>query len=568
MAQSEQFGDALYNKPIINGVKEIDSNFYRRFEYNSEKYPDHDAVIFLGSGFSYRCLKESGERVAAALYDLGVQRGDRVAIYMWNCVQWVMSSYAIARLGAVTVPISPVYTHTEVKYILNSAGVETIICHDTNIMHLMRILSETPVKRSIVSNIVDHLPLHKRWFGWAFDKIPNGKVPKQENIYFLPRLMRGHLPQLPEVEVERGGDLLALFYTGGTTGLPKGVGCTHSYLLDGVMTIRELWKGQGLGEANERVVLMAPMFHMLGNFMAHLALSISGTLLLMSVPHIDAMLETIQRWKATIMVGVPTLYRMILENDRLDQYDLTSLKVSLCGGDYLPSEVARRWKEITGIPLIQLYGSTEGNVITIGPIDREMPAKSVGIPLPGRDVKFVRPGTIEEVPLGEPGELLVSSEFGPKGYWNNPEETKASFIEIDGSIYYRTGDSLKRDEAGFFSFVERDTDLIKHKGYRISASEIEAVLQDHPAVIGAAAVGVPDPKTGERIKAFVVLKEDIKGVTGYDLIRWCRQRIASYKVPQYIEFRDMLPKSKVGKLLRRELREDEKRRMKKAEELK
>jgi long-chain acyl-CoA synthetase len=230
-------------------------------------------------------------------------------------------------------------------------------------------------------------------------------------------------------------------------------------------------------------------------------------------------------------------------------------------GDVLPVEVGKRWQEKFGKAIYQGYGATETcGGVAMCPVNVTNPPKSVGRVVPSKRVRLVDPTTLEPVKQGEPGELLVNSDLMVRSYLNKPEETAAAFVEIEGRKYYRTADVMSMDEQGNLYFVDRTVDTIKHKGYRISASEIEAVLQEHPAVIGACVVGIPDEKVGERIKAYVVLKEDIKGITGYDLIKWCRKQLVSYKVPQYIEFRDMLPKSKVGKLLRREIRDEEKRR--------
>jgi len=252
---------------------------------------------------------------------------------------------------------------------------------------------------------------------------------------------------------------------------------------------------------------------------------------------------------------------MILENDRLDQYDLSALKYCYCGGDVLPIEVFKRWKELFGLSIYQVYGSTEAGHVTYSRLDREPELMSIGLPLRSRKCQVVDADTLEPVPVGEIGELVVTSDYTVKNYWNKPEETERSYVQIDGKIYYRMGDYVRQNERGEIQYVERSADIIKYKAYRVSASEIEAVLQDHPTVIGACVVGVPDSKVGERIKAMVVLKEDARGVDASELIKWCRERLAPYKIPQYIEFRDMLPKSKVGKLLRREIREEEKRRI-------
>jgi long-chain acyl-CoA synthetase len=252
---------------------------------------------------------------------------------------------------------------------------------------------------------------------------------------------------------------------------------------------------------------------------------------------------------------------MILEHDRLDYYDLSALAYCFSGGDVLPQEISRRWKEKFGKDIFEGYGATETcGGITLSPVLGERPAGTIGKLVRTKKVKIIDELTMEEVKPGEAGELIASSEYMVKAYLNKEEETREAFIEIDGLTWYRTGDVLRMDENGFFYFVDRTADTIKHKGYRVSSSEIEGVLQDHPAVLAACAIGMPDEKVGERIKAFVVLKEDVKGVTGYDLIRWCRDRLASSKIPHYIEFRDALPKSKVGKLLRRELRQEERKR--------
>jgi len=277
--------------------------------------------------------------------------------------------------------------------------------------------------------------------------------------------------------------------------------------------------------------------------------------------NLDATFDSIQRFRARTMIGVPALYRMILEHDRLDQYDLGSVDYWYSAGDVLPVEVGKRWQEKFGKFIYQGYGATETcGGVSMCPVNIENPPKSVGRIVASKKIRIVNPNTLEPVKPGEPGELLVSSAHMVKVYLNKQEETAESFIEIDGETWYRTSDVMSMDEDGNIYFIDRTVDTIKHKGYRVSASEIEAVLQEHPAVIGSCVVGVADERVGERIKAYVVLKEDIKGITGHDLIKWCRKTLVPYKIPQYIEFRDMLPKSKVGKLLRREIRSEEERR--------
>jgi len=260
------------------------------------------------------------------------------------------------------------------------------------------------------------------------------------------------------------------------------------------------------------------------------------------------------------------MYRMILEHDRVDYYDLSSLKYCGTGGDVLPIEVADRWFKKFGIPLYQGYGCTEtcGAISLSYACDGVPPEGSAGKVSPGTKFKIIDPDTLEPLPPGETGELITTSPYAVTGYWNKPDETEKCFLNIDGEMWYRTGDMVDVDENNWLYFRDRSVDMIKHKGYRVAAAEVERVLQEHPAVIAASVVGIPDEKVGERIKAFVVLKEDIRGVSGWELTRWCHDRLPSYKCPSYIEFRDMLPKSKVGKFLRRELREEERAKLLKA----
>ncbi|MBM3300445.1 MAG: long-chain fatty acid--CoA ligase, partial [Deltaproteobacteria bacterium] len=320
-----------------------------------------------------------------------------------------------------------------------------------------------------------------------------------------------------------------------------------------------------LNPGQDTYIAINPLFHImaLGLFMA-VGLNCGNATVLMPVPQVDAILSAIERHRIRWMLGVPALYRMILENDRQETYDISSLRYCYCGGDVLPREVLLRWKERVGTTIYQVYGSTEiGHVTYSRPDKGEPPYMSVGEPLPSRRVRVVDPDPLEPTPVGEVGELVITSDHSVKEYLNRPEETQAAFVELDGEIYYRTRDYVRLGEDGLIYYVERSADVLKHKAYRVSASEVEAVLQDHPVVVGACVVGVPDPRVGERIKAIVVLKDDAKGVGAAELINFCSERLASYKVPSYIEFRDMLPKSKVGKLLRREIREEERRKLEK-----
>jgi long-chain acyl-CoA synthetase len=391
--------------------------------------------------------------------------------------------------------------------------------------------------------------------------VPLGRTQRRAHTYAFPSLISAAIGRrVPETGARYGSDTAEILYTGGTTKFPKGVPISHAFFLTSAN--EQIRMSAPLFAPEDNVVMgNAPLFHVLGQTCSLAVLLVGGSLIIQPRINLDAAFDAIQRFRARTMIGVPALYRMILEHSRLDQYDLSSLVYCFSGGDVLPTDLGRRWQEKFGHSIRQGYGATEtcGGVAMCA-VDRDNPPKSVGQVVPSKKVKLVDPLDLREVKTGESGELLVSSPHMVKAYLNKPEETEAAFVQIDGETWYRTSDIMSMDAEGNLFFVDRTVDTIKHKGYRVSASEIESVLQEHPAVMATCVVGIPDANVGERIKAYVVLKQDIKGISGYDLIKWCRGTLTSYKIPHYIEFRDMLPKSKVGKLLRREIRAEEKRR--------
>lgn len=537
---------------------------FSRFDRMSEIYPHRPAVVYLGEKFSYRQLRDLSERFAGALADLGVAKGHRVMIYIPNCIQWVIAFLGIQKIGAAVVPVAPIYTSHEIIYMIRDAGVETVICTDTNFCYVKEALDHTHLKQVVVTNLVDLLPLWKKALGHLFDKIPTGKVDADTRVHRFARMIT-HAPLTQIPDIDPTDDLSYILYTGGTTGFPKGVPGNHIGMTSYVNDVTEDVAGGYLKEGEDTYIAINPLFHImaLGLFMA-IGLNKGNATVLMPVPQVDAILEAIQRYKVRWLLGVPALYRMILENDRQDRYDLGSLTYCYCGGDVLPEEVKERWQQRCGTPIYQVYGSTEVGHVCYSEIGTEPSPRAIGYPLKSRQCKIVDPTTLQPVEDGKSGELLVTSPYTLKSYYNKPAETQKAYVEIDGVTWCRMGDFVSALPDGELIYMERSADIIKHKAFRVSASEVEAVLQDHPTVIGACVVGVPDTKVGERIKAIVVLKEDARGVGGTELTRWCRDRLAPYKVPSYIEFRDMLPKSKVGKLLRREVRDDEIRRISKS----
>ena len=541
----------------------IAASIYEQFEKVSRDFAEKPALIYLGMRYTFSQLREVTESLAAYLHKMGVSRGDKAVLYLPNSPQWVVAWLALQRIGAVAVPISPIYTPADLEYMANDSGSETIFCLDTNFGYVTQVLPGTKLKRVIVTNVAELLPWWKWLIGRGFNKIPMGSFNPGGNIFSFKKLLKGGSHSLlPPHQAESNG-MVEMLYTGGTTGLPKGVPFTNVLFLEGAAEQRSMSE-RFIAKGEDIVVQGGPLFHILGQAVGLGALLSGDALVLLPRVNLDGLFDHIQRYKVLTFFGVPAMYRMMFEHDRVDDYDLSSLKYCFSGGDVLPSEVAERWLRKFGKPIYSGYGATETcGRVSLTPMGEQAPAGSAGKVTSLQEVKLVDPDTLEPVPPGEPGELLVSSEHMVRAYWNKPEETAACFIETDGKLWYRTRDMVRMDEKRWLFYLDRSVDTLKHKGYRVAVSEIEAVLQEHPAVISACVVGVPDEKVGERIKAFAVLKQDVKGVSAYDLLKWCRERLASYKVPQYIEFRDMLPKSKVGKLLRRELRAEERKRFEK-----
>src|SRR5210317_1883338 len=469
---------------------------------------EHPAIIYLGNRFTYGRVKDLAERFAASLNELGVAPGQKVMMYIPNSIQWVISWLGIQKLGAVAVPITPIYTPHDLQYIANDSDAQSIICADTNFGYVTSVLSKTRLKTVIVTNVADLLPWWKRSFGILFDVIPRGKFALDDRTSTLKDLLSRHRSdaQQGQVSARTGAAIAEILYTGGTTKFPKGVPFTHNLFL--VSADEQIRMSEPLFPAEENIVMgNAPMFHILGQTCSLATLLTGGTLILQPRINLDANFDAIQRFGAKTMIGVPALYRMMLEHVRLDQYDLSSLKYCFSGGDVLPVEVGKRWQEKFGIPIYQGYGATETcGGVAMCPTDMANPPKSVGRIVNSKKIRIVNPVNLEPVATGDPGELLVSSPYMVSSYLNKPEETAEAFVELEGEKWYRTADIMSMDQDGNLYFVDRTVDTIKHKGYRVSASEIESVLQEHPAVIAACAVGLPDEKVGERIKAYVVLK--------------------------------------------------------------
>lgn len=531
------------------------------FDQMADKYSGKAALIFYGRKIDYRELKELTNRFAAALADLGVKKGDTVAIYLLNCPQYVIAYIGALKVGAKVTPISPVYTSHEVKHQIEDSDAKTIICEDLLYDNVEN--AHVELDNVILSNIGDYLPLLKKTFGKsALGKayqglhVPTPEFIERSGMHLFKDLIKKYPPKPPEVTIDPKKDIAALPYTGGTTGLPKAAILTHYNMVSVQMQTASVWPF--LEEGNETSIAFLPFFHIYGQVVVMLnGLAQGYTLVLFTTPDIDDILAAIERYKASAFLGVPTLYELLKEYEKTDRVDWKRLKVIVCGADTLHKRTVEDWERRTGTKILEGYGMTETTSVShTSPYDRPK-VGSFGVPIPGVNAAIVDIVGTEFLPVNEVGEMILNGPNIMQGYWKRPKETKESIIDIDGKKWLRTGDLVRMDEEGYFYFFDRKRDLIKYKGFSVFARHVEEVLYKHPQIKAAGVVGVPDPKVGQVIKAYVVLQSEARGkVSEEDVIAFCKENLAHYKVPKIIEFRGELPKTDVGKVSRRELREE------------
>ncbi len=547
---------------------------YQMLEDSARRYPNQTAIkmvlrylpggLIIGAELTYAEVLDKVNRLATALYELGVRQGDRVAIQLPNSPHTVIAFYAILKLGAIVVNTNPIYTPREMEHQFSDSGAETILLLNSFYPKLKEIQAKTKIKNVIVCFIND-------FTGKPFSRLVQRaqqkegqweEVPEGRGIYHLKSLLKKYPPKPPEVAVKP--DDIALFqYTGGTTGVPKAAMLSHRNLVANTVQCSH-WLTD-LEPGREIFMGAIPFFHVFGMTVAMaLCMYIGGKLIVVPNPRqIDNVMNQIQREHCTIFPGVPAMYIGIINHPEVSKYNLRSVKACISGAAPLPMEVQEKFGEITGGRLVEGYGLTEAAPVThCNPIYGLRKSGSIGIPLPDVEAKLVSlepgpDGRPVEVAVGQEGELALRGPQVMMGYWNKPEET-ANVKDADGWLY--TGDIAKMDEDGYFYIVDRKKDLIIASGYNIVPREVEEVLFMHPAVQEAVVAGVPHPVRGETVKAYVVLKPGQKA-TADEIIAFCRQHLAAYKVPSMVEFRSELPKSMVGKFLRRVLVEEEKQKL-------
>jgi long-chain acyl-CoA synthetase len=551
----------FYPEGVLSEVKISEQSIPEVFDEVTERYKNNTALIFYGKKISYHVLRELVDRFATALADLGVAKGDTVALFLLNCPQYVIAYFAALKVGAKVTPISPVYTSKEVKHQLEDSGAETIICQD--IMYDNVEKTGIDLKNVILTNIAEYLPTLKKLLGKsALGKVyremhvPTPTFMEEAGLLQFQDLIKKYHPRPPQIEIEPKKDIAILPYTGGTTGLPKAAILTHynmSALREQAIAFWPLFE-----EGREIVIAFLPFFHIYGQVVVMLNSLVQGfTMVLFTTPDMDDILSAMERYKASAFYGVPTLFEYLKEYDKTERVNWKGLKMIACGADTLHKSTIDEWERRTGAKILEGYGLTETTSLSHGNPFNRPKAGSFGVPIPNVKAAIVHHESTEFLPPGEVGELILSGPNIMQGYWKRPEETQESIIEIDGEKWLRTGDLVSMDEEGYFYFSDRKRDLIKYKGYSVFARHVEEVLFKHPQIKAAGVVGVPDPKVGQLIKAYVVLQSEARGkISEEEIIEYCRENMAHYKVPNIIEFRGELPKTDVGKVSRRELREE------------
>lgn len=527
-------------------------------ERSAARYPQRTALIFENTRVSYKEFKDQVDRLATALAGLGVTRESRVATMLPNLPQTVIAYYAIQRLGAVASPTNPLYTPREVEHQWQDAECSVAVVADFVYQQkIAPIRDRLPVKDYIIASIPEYLAFPLNLL--APLKLKKHRPPliariePGPGIHYFRRLISRTPPRPPDVKIAMD-DISTLLYTGGTTGLSKGAMLTHRNLSYNLQQIRA-WFARA-DEGSEVLLGALPFFHSYGlTVVMNLAVRLGGAIVLIPNPRdIAQVIRSIVKHRVTILAAVPAMFQAITQYPGIEKLDLSSIKLCNSGAAPLPVEVLRRFEELTGAKIAEGFGLTETSPVThCNPLYGVRKVGSIGIPLPSTEQKIVdlEEGTRELPPHAE-GELAIRGPQVMKGYWRKPEET-AQVIR-DGWLY--TGDLAKVDEDGYCYIVGRKKDMILCSGYNVYPDEIDRVLMAHPAVLEAATIGIPDPKRGETVKSFVVLKPGYHA-TEQELQAYCRQYLAPYKVPEFIEFRAELPKSTILKILRRELREQE-----------
>ncbi|MFN3804497.1 MAG: long-chain-fatty-acid--CoA ligase [Pyrobaculum sp.] len=515
---------------------------------------DAAAYIYFGRETTFRTVGNHSDRVAAALREWGISKGDVVALYMPNTPAFPIIYYGVLKVGAAVTPMNPLYTAREVMYQVRDSGAKILFTADILYKNV-----EGVVDKVVVVEITEYMPPLVKPLARLKVKPPKikyggGVTPYRSVLEYSPTSQRASINPLE--------DTAAVMYTGGTTGVPKGAVITHGNISANLQQLKPLYDLVKRRRGIDRFVMMGllPWYHIYGQVaVMHYGIFDGATVVAMPRPDIEQLMKLVQKYRVHVLHGVPTLYNMVVNHPKARRFDLSSLAFCISGAAPLPVEVAKRFEELTGAVLREGYGLTETAVVThVNPLYGRAKLGSIGVPIPSTHAAVADLEKPALLPPGQVGEIVISGPQVFRGYHNRPEENAAAFFECCGLRWFRTGDLGYMDEEGYFYVVDRKKDLIKYKGYSVFSREIEELLYQHPCVKEAAVIGVPHPEAGEIPKAYIVLREECRNkVTAEEIIRWTEDKLAPYKRPRAVEFRDNLPKSAVGKILKRELREEE-----------
>ncbi|MCF8111199.1 MAG: long-chain fatty acid--CoA ligase [Desulfobacteraceae bacterium] len=555
---------AEYEKPLFSVLEE-----------SAKDYANKTYTIFNDGTRTFAQVKDTADRIANFLASSGIKKGDRVAIFLPNLPQYPEIFFGILKAGAICVTCNPLYTASELNYQLNDSGARMVFCMDHPQFYptAAEAVKNSSVETVIYCSVKNYLPKIKGFLGSLLGKIPKAESHDPSHRSF-DDIVASAEPKPPEISIDPYEDPALIIYTGGTTGKPKGAVLSHVNFYYNIKALEE-W-GRLVHEPGGEPEKMRkggfhtylgvlPWYHSFGLTVCMLSACAGGHKMICvpdpraGNPPFTEVLEAVQKYKATIMPAVPTIFVAFTNHPNIDNYDLTSLMGCFSGGAPLPPEVCKQFEAKTGAVIFEGYGLSETSpVVTSNPTSREnRKIGTIGFPIPGTDIKIVDIETGQnELGKGEDGEIAVSGPQVMKGYWNRPEENQAVFRHLEDRRYFLTGDIGHVDEEGFIIITDRKKDMILVGGFNVYPRDVEDILYQHPKVQLAAVVGIPDEKSGEAVKAYLQLKPG-EQATEEEIREFCKEHMAGYKRPKYIEFRDDIPVSPVGKVLRRVLRDEE-----------
>ncbi len=571
----EPWPTPYWPEKVSREISGYNRTLFSLLDESADRCPDLTYTIFNGAEKSFAQVRDTANRVASFLASRGIQKGDRVAIFLPNLPHYPEIYFGILKAGAVCVTCNPLYTASELNYQLNNAGASAVFCMDHPDFYPITVeaIKDTDVKTVVICNIKSYLPGALALIGGLLGKIPKAK--RHESGHFMyDDIVKNADPVPPAVDINPDEDLAVIIYTGGTTGVSKGAALTHSNFVFDVMALQEwVWIAPEEGAEPEQPefggvhtsIGILPWYHSFGMTVC-LLWSCYLTARVVCIPDPRAgnppfteVLKAVEKYRVSMIVGVPTIYVAFTNHPHIDKYDLSSVIACSSGGAPLPPEVARQFEAKTGAVIFEGYGLSETSPIaTANPSDvKTRKFGSIGFPFPNTDIKILDTETgTKELPKNEDGEIAISGPQVMKGYWQNDEANQQVFREVNGRRFFLTGDIGHIDDDGYIIITDRKKDMILVGGFNVYPREVEDSLFGHPKVQLAAVIGVPDDRSGEKVKAFIQLKEG-ETCTEEEIFEFAHEHLAGYKRPKLVEFRDELPVSPVGKVLRRVLRDDE-----------